>query len=131
MWGAAVGVAVAEAAALETQLGHGVVGTGRVVAPLGHRGQPGKVDSQVCDFPQLLEGASNREGGGKGEGRERKDVSAECGPPHPPHRPCLHKGGNIRGHPPQPAALPRQKRLVDHAARGISRVLHPTRRTGI
>lgn len=53
LWGAAVGVAVAEAAALQTQLGHGVVGTGGVVASLGHRGQPGEVNSQVCDCRQL------------------------------------------------------------------------------
>lgn len=51
--GTAVSVAVTEAAALQTQLGHCVVGTRRVVAPLGHGGQPGEVDSQVCDLPQL------------------------------------------------------------------------------
>lgn len=51
--GTAVSVAVTETAALQTQLGHRVVGTGRVVAPLGHGGQPGEVDSQVCDHSQL------------------------------------------------------------------------------
>lgn len=51
--GAAVSVAVTEAAPLQTQLGHCIVGTGGMVAPLGQRGQPGEVDSQVCDLPQL------------------------------------------------------------------------------
>lgn len=42
-------MAMTEATALQPQLGHGEVSTGRVVAPLGHRGQLGEVDSQVGD----------------------------------------------------------------------------------
>ena len=51
--GTAVSMAVTEAAPLQTQLGNSIVGAGRVIAPLGYRGQPGEVDSQVCDLPQL------------------------------------------------------------------------------
>lgn len=52
--GTAVSVAVTETAPSQTQLGHRIVGTGVVVAPLGQRGQSGEVDSQVRDLPQLL-----------------------------------------------------------------------------
>lgn len=51
--GAAVSMAVAEAAPSQAQLGHRVVGAGGIVDPLRHRGQLGEVDSQVCDPPQL------------------------------------------------------------------------------
>lgn len=68
---------VTEAAPLQTQLGHGVVGAGRVVAPLGHRRQLGEVDPQVGDLPQLCgERTGRREGAGTGE-KGKQNLDAE------------------------------------------------------
>lgn len=71
--GAAVSVAVTEAAPLQTQLRHSIVGAGRVTAPLGQGGQPGEVDSQVSDLPQLW-GPENqiRRAGRRGKKKERR-----------------------------------------------------------
>lgn len=66
-------MAVTEAAPLQTQLGHSVVGAGRVVAPLGHRRQLGEVNPQVGDLPQLCrERTARREGAGVGGKEEKK-----------------------------------------------------------
>lgn len=53
-WCTAVSVAMTEAAPLQTQLGNCKIGAGGMEAPLGHWGQLGEVDSQVCDVSQLL-----------------------------------------------------------------------------
>ena len=66
-------MAMAEAAPMQTQLGHSVVGTGRVVAPLGHRRQLGEVDPQVGDLSQLCEEqTTRREGAGMGGKGKKK-----------------------------------------------------------
>lgn len=74
-------MAMAEAAPMQTQLGHSVVGTGRVVAPLGHRRQLGEVDPQVGDLPQLCgERTARREGagmGGKGKKKKKQNLDTE------------------------------------------------------
>lgn len=73
-------MAVTEAAPLQTQLGHSVVGAGRVVAPLGHRRQFGEVDPQVGDLPQLCRERRARrkreEVGGKGE-KKKENLDTE------------------------------------------------------
>ena len=69
-------MAMTEAAPLQTQLGHSVVGAGRVVAPLGHRRQLGEVDPQVGDLPQLC----GEQQGGRGQvwgKKEKKNLDAE------------------------------------------------------